>query len=279
MSTWRPWWPHLRARQIERSPDDMLTSLRNKSLPELEALLDRTLPDDPPPSFAWLCRMIVPLLVDNASASELLTRACAASAVNGRQFARALGHLLPEEAQSALLAVCPCPTGGEGWLREAATSLAKLAIDVPSMAVAVHADRAAWEQFSIDSAQRREAAMLREGLVALEPFASDDTWRHLSERTTAADAPLGAVRNLSVYGGAERSLELLAEAVEATARPAETVEEQDRAQRGGTVSLRSPRESSAFRGSLRPERTGFRVRGQAVVVRSRLAGRAAASCH
>lgn len=209
-----------------------LGDLRSKSSWEVELLLENSLPDDPAPSAAWLCRVLAPRLTD-----DMLARHWTSSSRNGnhvfrRMLVRALTQVLPPTAISGLLLFCQLPEREHEWFEAGVCESVRWAIDAPNLPLALRVSPPVWENFAQRHRHDRIASMLREGVVSLNGLASDKGTLIAPTLDHKTSSEVRHPTILEVFGrdgGSSESLELYRQLIEATERSLESPEASDRA--------------------------------------------------
>ncbi len=206
------------ADQTQRSAGELLTTLSGKSDHEIRTFLEHTLPDEKPPGINWLCRLLVPLVASGVPTEEILTSslpadvaACTHTAID---LVASLLELFPSNELPTLLLLGTADAPDSNWLAQAARSLARLAIAVPQLPIALTADPKAIDDYLLAKTDSKTRAIFREGVIQV----TAPSEKLIRERIASIAAPNSprveaAINDLTRHGGSDESLALLTRVV------------------------------------------------------------------
>ncbi|OJH36645.1 DUF559 domain-containing protein [Cystobacter ferrugineus] len=207
------------------SPGELSSRLKGKTAHERGVLLQALLPSLAPGDVSATCRALLqlPQVVPNSTGPlDAVLAACEGDAL------RALGAvhaLVPGGAAPGILMPDP---GTVGWLEQAARLCARACESVPSLVVALQAERSGLEAY-LRGPESHTRALVREGRVELATPSAEELMRRMEalgvQKARALEAPLRRLAADGVpdevitrYGEAARKLEEAARQPEAADR-------------------------------------------------------------
>ncbi|WNG22616.1 DUF559 domain-containing protein [Cystobacter fuscus] len=198
------------------SPGELPSRLKGKTAHERSVLLQALLPSLPPGDVSATCRALLQLPQVVPNSAEPLDAVLAACEGDALRALGAVHALVPGGAAPALLIWDPGTA--EGWLEQAARVCARACEGVPSLVVALQAERSGLEAY-LRGPESHTRALVREGRVELTVPSAEELVRRLEaqgvHKARALEAPLRQLAAdgipdevLTRYGEAARKLEV-----------------------------------------------------------------------
>lgn len=196
-------------------PGELPSRLKGKTTHERGVLLQALLPSLAPGDTSATCRALLELPQVVPNSTEPLDAVLAACEGDALRALGAVHALVPGGAAPALLVWDPGTA--EGWLEQAARVCARACEGVPSLVVALQADRSGLEAY-LRGPESHTRALVREGRVELTAPSAEELMRRLEaqgvRKARALETPLRQLAAdgipdevLTRYGEAARKLE------------------------------------------------------------------------
>ncbi|WNG13267.1 DUF559 domain-containing protein [Cystobacter fuscus] len=205
-------------------PGELPSRLKGKTAHERGVLLQALIPSLAPGDVSATCRALLQLPQVVPNSTGLLGAVLAACEGDALRALGAVHALVPGGAAPAILVSDPGTE--EGWLERAARVCARACEGVPSLVVALQAERSGLEAY-LHEPESHTRAIVREGRVELAVPSAEELMRRLEaqgvQKARALEAPLRQLAAdgipdevLTHYGEAARKLEVAGQESEAT---------------------------------------------------------------